>query len=163
MAFGSGTIGNLGGAVSDLFNADSYRLRAQGKRLEAQNYDEASGFSLQNARISQVSSDLKEAQQERALTKTLGGQQADIAGAGFAASGSALDLMRDSASQGALSLAVGNLQGLITEEGYQVQARSYTRMAEASRLAAEADENAADASVWSAGFKGAAAVASIFT
>jgi hypothetical protein len=46
---------------------------------------------------------------------TLGGQEADVAGAGFSEGGSALDLLRSSASQGALTHAVLGQQGLITE------------------------------------------------
>lgn len=163
MAFGQGTISGIGGAVESLFAADSYRLKAQGKRLEAQNYDEASDFSTQNAAFTKMSTDIKESQMDRQISQTIGGQVADVAGAGFAASGSALDIMRDSASQGALSLAVTGFQGMIQEEGYKVQAQSYERMADASRLAADADDKAATGAMWSAGFKAAGAVASIFT
>jgi hypothetical protein len=52
--------------------------------------------------------------------------------------------MRDSASQGALVKAVGAEQGLITEEGYKVQAESYKNMGEAARIAADAEDDAAD-------------------
>jgi hypothetical protein len=48
-----------------------------------------------------------------------GGIQASTAGSGFQASGSSLDILRDSASQGAIAHAVLGQQGLITEAGYQ--------------------------------------------
>lgn len=162
MAFGTGTIGSLGGAVQDIFGSEAHKLKAQGLRLEAQNYDEASVFARQNAEFAKISTGMKLAQQDREIYKTLGGIEADVAGAGFAASGSGLDILRDSASQGALLKAAASTQGLIQEEGYQVQSRSYTRMGEAARLAASAEDNAAEASLWSAGFKGANAIASIF-
>lgn len=162
MAFGTGTIGNLGGAVQDLFGAEAHGLKAKGLRLEAENYGEAAGFAKQNAEFSRISTGIKLAQQDRETYKALGGITADVAGAGFAMSGSALDILRDSASQGALMRSVAEQQGLIQEEGYNVQARSYENMAKAAQFAAEAEDKAGEASLWSAGFKGAAAVASIF-
>ena len=162
MAFGTGTISAIGGAVNDLFAADAHRSRAEGLRIEAGNYDLASGFSTQNQKFTETSTAIKQAQGDRQIYQTVGGQQADVAGAGFAASGSALDLMRDSAAQGALTHAVGAQQGLITEEGYQVQAESYQNMGQAARMAADAEDRAATGSMLSSGFRAAAAVASIF-
>ena len=162
MAFGTGTISSVGGAVQDIFSSSAHEKKAQGLRIEAQNYDLASGFAKQNEKFAEISTGIKLAQQDRENYKMLGGIQSDIAGAGFAMSGSALDIMRDSAAQGALTKAVAGEQGLITEEGYKVQAQTYTNMGEAARLAASAEDDAANASLWSAGFKGATAVASIF-
>lgn len=176
MAFGVGTVNSISGAVADLFNADAHkanaqahRYKAQGQRIEAGNYDRSSDFSEQNAMFTETSTAIKRAQTDRDLYKTLGGQQSDIAGAGFANTGTALDLMRDSAAQGALTKAVGAQQGLITEEGYQVQAKNYIAMGEAARLAASAEdaaaaaeEHAAKGSQISSIFKGVAAIASVF-
>jgi hypothetical protein len=162
MAFGTGTINSLGGAVQDIFASSAHEAKAKGLRIEAGNYDRSSAYAEQNARFTEVSTGIKEAQLDRDIFKTIGGQAADVAGAGFAASGSALDIMRDSASQGALMKAVGEQQGLVTEEGYKVQAQNYTAMGEAARMAADAEDNAATGALWSAGFKGASAVASIF-
>jgi hypothetical protein len=162
MAFGTGTIGSAGGAVQDLFAADAHRSKAQGLRIQADSYDRSAEFSEQSAQFTKTSTEIKQAQLDRDIYKTLGGQAADVAGAGFAASGSALDILRDSASQGALTKAVGSLQGLITEEGFEVQAKNYTAMGAAARLAADAEDNAADGAMWSSAFKGAAAITSIF-
>ena len=163
MAFGSGTINSIGGAVSDLFAADAHRSKAQGLRIQGENYDAASVFATQNEKFTEVSTAIKQAQGEREIYKTIGGQQADIAGAGFASGGSGLDILRDSASQGALTQAVGAQQGLIAEEGYRVQAQSYTRMGEASRMAADAEERAATGSEWSSAIHAVSAVTSFFT
>lgn len=163
MAFGAGTINSVGGAVQDIFGAEAHEIKAKGLRLEGENYKEAAGFATQNAEFSRISTGIKLAQQDRETYKALGGIQADVAGAGFAMSGSALDIMRDSASQGALMKAVAGEQGLIQEEGYNVQSRSYENMSRASEFAAQAEDTAATASLWSAGFKSLAAVTSIFT
>ena len=163
MAFGSGTISSIGGAVSDLFAADAHRSKAAGDRIEAQNYGLASTLATQNEKFAETSTAIKQAQLDRENAKMLGGQQADVAAAGFAASGSALDLMRDSAAQGALTKAVGAEQGLITEAGYTEQATSYDNMQRAALMAASAEDKAATGAEITAGIKGVAAVASLFT
>jgi hypothetical protein len=163
MAFGSGTVTSIGGAVSDLFAADAHRSKAQGDLMEAKNYDLASTLATQNEKFTETSTAIKQAQLDRENYKVIGGQQADVAGAGFAASGSALDLMRDSASQGALTKAVGAEQGLITEAGYTEQAQSYQNMSAAAHMAADAENHAATGADITAAIKGVSAVASLFT
>jgi hypothetical protein len=163
MAFGPGTITSIGGAVNDLFAADAHRAKAAGDRFEQQNYDLAGRLADQNAKFTETSTAIKQAQGDRELHKMLGGIEADVAGAGFAESGSALDIMRDSASQGALTHAVAGEQGLITEEGYKEQAQSYRNMSQAAQVAIDAENKAADNAGVMAAFKGVAAVASLFT
>lgn len=176
MALGSGTFNAIGGAVSDLFAADAYRykasadrLKAQGQRMEAGLYDEAAGFSRQNIEFTKSATEIKQLQIDRSIQQTLGGQRADVAASGFAQSGTAIDLLRDSASQGALTRAVAGQQGEIEEMGYEQQAKSYDTMASVSRISAQAseeaalaDEHAGRGAQWSAGFKIAGAVASLF-
>ena len=161
MALGSATFSDIGGAVSDLFGAQADKTKAEGDRLEAANYRLAAQFADQNVIFNQWSTSIKEAQASREITKSLGQTAADVAGAGFAASGSALDILRESASQGALTKAVLSEQGLITEAGYKQQAQSYQNMAAAADLAAHRDEQAATGSMITAGIKGVAAIASV--
>jgi hypothetical protein len=54
-----------------------------------------------------------------------------------------VDLLPDSAAQGALTKAVLGQQGLIEEAGYEEQAKSYALMAQASRMSADAEDKAA--------------------
>ena len=105
MTFGSGTISSVGSAVNDLFAADAHRSKATGLGIEAKNYDRASEFANQNARFTEQSTAIKQFQTDRDIYKTIGGQQADVAAAGFAASGSALDIMRAPCSSFCASLA----------------------------------------------------------
>lgn len=177
MALGTGTFTALSGAVSDLFAAgadrskgDALRIKAKGDALEGENYDLASDLALQNKQFTETSTAIKAQQLDRQNTQVLGGQQADVASGGFAASGSALDLMRDSASQGALTKAVAGQQGLITEAGYQEQAESYQNLSKAAAFAVQQDNLAADAADKAASgstitgiIKGVAGVASLFT
>lgn len=152
---------DIGGAVSDLFAARGAKFKQQGDLAEQQQYTEAAGFAEQNVGFTQQSTAIKEMQTEREVQKSLGQTRADVAGAGFASSGSSLDILRESASQGALAKSVLGTQGLITEAGYQEQADSYKTMASAAGIAAQAEGEAATGDDWAAAIKGVTAVASI--
>lgn len=140
MAFGQSTFSDFGGAASDIFSgftADmSAQIKAGGDLAEAQSYEMAAGLALQNEAFTKTATAVKTAQNDREVYQTISSQQAGVAGGGLAASGSALDLLRDSASQGALSHEIIGQQGLITEAGYQEQHDSYINMANALRQAA---------------------------
>lgn len=161
MAFGASTFTSLGGAVSDLFAAQGDKTKAQGDFLEAKNYDLASTLALQNEKFTETSTAIKQAQNDRSIYQTIGGEQADIAGGGFTASGSSLDLLRDSAAQGALTKAVASQQGLITEAGYTEQAESYQNLSKAATMAGNAENNAATGADISGVLKGIAGIATL--
>jgi len=163
MALGATTFSDIGGAVSDLFQAKAFGYKAQGAEFEKKNYLLASDLAEQNKQFTQESTAIQQMQQERASYQAIGRTQADIAGAGFAASGSALDILRDSTSQAALTNAVIGQQGLITEAGYEEQAQSYKNMASAADVAIQAAKTAQEGSYITAGIKGVAAIASLFT
>jgi len=161
MALGSSTFTDIGGAVSDIFSAQAYELKAQGNILEGEEYGVAQTLALQNEQFAKESTDIKSAQENRSIYQTLGGQRAEVASAGMAESGSALDILRDSAEQGALTTAVIQRQGLMEEANYAEQAQSYGLMQQAANVAAQADEKAATGAEWAAGIKGVAALASV--
>ena len=163
MAFGSTTVTDFAGGGSDIFAGIGDQAKAQGDFAEASNYTLASQLATQNEKFTETSTAIKEAQQSREMMNTLGGQQADVAGAGFTEGGSALDIMRDSAAQGALTHAVLGQQGLITEAGYQEQAQSYQTMATAATAAGNAENNASPFADITGGLKMVAALASLFT
>lgn len=163
MALGGQTVQLFSSAVQDIFSIGAYEAKAKGQRLEAEQYDIASAAARHNAVLAGVSTEIRTAQQQRSFLKTMGAQQAGVAFAGFGAGGTALDLLRESTAQGALEKGVLEQQGLIEAESYEVQAKSYDLMAQASRLSAEASEEAADNAWWTAGLKGTAAVATLFT
>jgi hypothetical protein len=142
MALGNATFTDFGAGVSDIFAGIGDQAKAQGDFAEASEYTLASGLATQNEKFTEISTGIKEAQQSRELSNNLGNQQAATASGGFAASGSSLDLLRDSASQGALTHQVLGQQGLITEAGYTEQAESYTTMANAATAAGNAENEA---------------------
>jgi hypothetical protein len=162
MALGNSTFSDIGGAVNDLFSASADQSKAQGDFIEAQDYDLASGLATQNEAFTQQSTAIKQEQLNRNIYQTIGGVQANTAGSGFAASGSSLSVLADSASQGALTKAVAGEQGLITEAGYQEQATSFTNMATAANIAGNAEETAASGADIGAAISGVAAIGSLF-
>lgn len=161
MALGNATFTDIGGAVSDLFAAQGHRFKAQGDVFEKQNYDLAATLADQNAQFTETSTAIKGMQADRELYKSLGTTQADVAGAGFAESGSAIDILRDSAAQGALHKAVLSEQGLITEAGYKEQAQSYRNMSSAADVAIRAENEAATGAMITGGIKAIAGLATL--
>lgn len=161
MALGSSTFSNFGGAVGDIFAGIGADIKAKGDELEATNYRLAAQYADKEATYSEWSTAIKQYQEGREIYGAISEQKADVGAAGFGASGSALDLLRDSAQQGALTQAVLGEQGLITEEGYKEQAQSYTNMAQAADLAAKGEKTAAIGDYIAGGFKAAAGVATL--
>jgi hypothetical protein len=155
------TFSAASGAVNDLFAGFAAGYKQKGALIEEGMYRSAAGFARQNEEFTKASTDIKLAQQERSNYLTLGGQQADVAGAGFAESGSALDLLRDSASQGALTKQVMGYQGLITEAGYEQQAASFDAQANAASVAAKAAGVAQIGDFVSSAIKGVTAIATL--
>jgi hypothetical protein len=170
MKIGSGTFNSAAGAVNDIFSsqfsAKSLEIKAGGDIAEGQAYGKAAELARENAAFTEQSTAIQEMQATRNLTLNLGAQRAAAASSGFEASGSALDVLRDSAAQGALQKQVLQQQGLITEAGYKEQGESYDIMSKAAFTAAEQEKDLAGqektAGYISGAIKAASAVASIF-
>lgn len=173
--FGNATFTDISGGVSDIFGGDAkaagLRLKAQGDLVEAGNYDLASTLAKQNEKFTEQSTAVKQTMADRARYMGIGTETTDIAGAGFdTGSGSALDLLRLSAQQGALQKQLIGQQGLITEAGYTEQATAYTNLAGYARMAADTENSMASTAItagWiTGGLKialGLASVATLFT
>lgn len=118
-------------------------LQAQGDILEGQTYGAAASLANLNAGYTAASTNIQAAQADRSLFMQIGSERAAAAGSGSSGGGSAADIFRNSAQQGALNKAVIQTQGLITQAGYQEQAQSYGLMQQASGVAAQAQQVAA--------------------
>jgi hypothetical protein len=118
-------------------------LQGQGDVIEGQSYGEAASLATLNAQYTTASTAIQEAQNERQQYQVIGNEKAQVAGAGLASSGTAADLLRSSAYQGALNQQITGAQGQIQVAGYEEQAQSYTAMQEAAGLAAQAQTQAA--------------------
>ena len=146
-------INDIGGAANDLFSS-------QGNAAQANDFQSAAQLATQNAALTAASTRIQEAQTTRTIAQTLGTQAADVSGAGFTESGSALDLLQSSAQQGALSKALINVQGAVTENSYAAQAGAYSGEAAAAKEASTAGTIGAIASIGGALVSGTNALAS---
>ena len=106
--------------------------------LEEQNYNLAAKFATENVDITEASTKMQEAAEQRQAFSTIGTQKAGEAGGGLAESGSALDILRSSNEQAAYGKAVLAFQGGVTEAGFSEQAASNYMMAQAAKKAYEA-------------------------
>ena len=128
---------------SDLFAGFGDEAKASMDLAEQQEYELAGKLATQNEQFTQMSTAIQEAQQQREITQAMGKTTAQVAGAGFAESGSALDILRSNAQQGAQAQAVLSEQGLINEASYKEQAQSFNLMAQAAGEAASMEKTAA--------------------
>jgi len=120
--------GGLGSAASSIFGGI-------GDLEEGAAYGKAAEYAGQNAELEKQSTDIQEFQAQRKITQTLGGQQAEVASAGFASSGSSLDLLHASAAQGNLTKNLISIQGQVNENGYLEAQAQYKGMADAATMA----------------------------
>lgn len=160
--FGAQQFSDVGGAASDLFGGFADLEKSAGAAEEATNYGLAAKLAGENEQFAIESTKIKELQANRQLMTTQGSTQADVAGAGMANSGSALDIMRMNAAQGALTSGVLAKQGAITEAGYAEQQQSYENLQEAAKKQEEGDQMAGIGSFIGGAVKAGVAVASMF-
>lgn len=161
MAVSAQTFSGIGAGVSDIFQGFGAEAKAQYDVTEGQIYGEAAQLALQNEQFTKTSTEIQKAQANRELLLAQGRTQGEVAGAGFSLSGSALDILRSSASQSALQKAVISQQGLITEAGYKEQAQSYQLMKQAAGQAAGAEKTAAIGSFIAGGIDIAGSLATL--
>lgn len=125
----------FGNAASDAGAAAAFGSEAEGDAAEATAYGQASKYALQNAEISKQSTKLQEFQTQRQVYQTIGAGQAAAGNNGVTGGGSAQDIMRSSAGQGALVNQVIGEQGIINETAYEEQGSQYTGMQKAALAA----------------------------
>ena len=145
MAFGNSTVSSFGTAAGDILsgigNDMADNIKAAGYDAEAANYGLAAKFAGENVQFTQESTAIQEAALQRNFEMAQGKTQAEIAGAGFTNSGSAQDIMRENAQQGAIAQGTAAVQGSITELGYQEQQQSYETMQSAATAAANSERS----------------------
>lgn len=117
--------GGLGAGISSIFGG-------LGDFAEANAYSKASKIAASNAQIEERTTALNEEMASRKIFQTIGSERAQTASAGFAMSGSALDLLRSSTEQGALTKQIIANQGQIQAQGYLQEAAAYKGMEKAA-------------------------------
>lgn len=114
---GSG-IGGVAGGIGDLFAAGGY--------------GDAAAAAEKDAELTRRMTAIQEVQEQRKDYMLMGGTESDVAGAGFAMSGSGLDILRSSAQQASLSKDLIATQGEINATTFDAQAAAYNAQANAS-------------------------------
>lgn len=132
MADFSGGFGYIGGAVNDLFSMGGHNRAAGG-------LDRAAALADQSGDLSVYAGKIKVRQVQREAYKIIGGQEADVAGAGFTSGGSAMDLLRSSTQEAALAAGVTKMNAAIDTNDFRAQAQSYRDQAAQQRQAAQGD------------------------
>lgn len=117
-----GAAKTLIGGVGDFLGSQS---KTQGAELASQTYAQA-------AQLTKTSTAIKEAMLSRDIYKTLGGMRASASASGLAVSGSAQDLIQDSARQGAIAKALVGIQGRIDFEAFKAKSQAASQEASAS-------------------------------
>lgn len=153
---GSSALSSIGSAVQDLG-------AAAGSKQAAAGYRTAAALAGDNADLEMAATRIQQQQELRAVQRTVGQQQAEVAGAGLASSGSALQLLADSSRQGAITMALTGVQGQIAANGYTQQAQAYMQQAQAADNAAKAQKKGAMFSIIGAVADVAGIVAAPFT
>jgi hypothetical protein len=116
---------------------------AAGTLAEGTQYGQAATIAGGNAQLATLSGQLQEYQNTRTLMNTLGTQAADISGAGFANSGSALYLARSSLQQGLLQNQVLGLNAQLEAGGYLEQQQASEAEEQAANTAAATESSEA--------------------
>ncbi|MFZ0373021.1 MAG: hypothetical protein WAL39_06870 [Xanthobacteraceae bacterium] len=155
--YGPENVQAVGAGVSDIFAGFGDVDKMKADELEQGQYDQAAAYAGQEAEISQMSTQIQEAQKVRQTTMAMGKTASEVAGAGFAASGSGLDIMRSNAQQGALAQAVTSEQGMVQTQSYQEQQQNFETMATIAGNAAKSANMASIGSFAAAGISFAAA------
>lgn len=163
LTWSSDVFSGLGGAVQGIFGGVAANKTASGYAASAAGYAKASQIAAQNEQISRVGTSIKQLQASREIFRALGGQQADIAGAGLKATGSALDVIRASAAEGALTRQLIGLQGSIEALGYRQEAESYASMAQSAAASGSASKSSGLGSTIGGLISGAAGLVSLFS
>lgn len=154
-------VGDIGGAVSSIFSGIGSGMAADNSRRSADEYRNASTAIENDKRLVDMGNRVKEFQANRTLENAVGSTQASIAGNGFAASGSGLDLLRESATQGAINVSTTGVQDQMQLNDMEQKAQAYNTEAANADETAKAQDLAAEGSFIGSAFKAVGAVANL--
>lgn len=122
---GSTNWGDIGSGAADIFSGI-------GDLLSADAYSDAADLAGKNAKLTARMTAIDEMRKTREAYMAIGGQQADIAAAGFSLSGSAIDLMKASMQQSSLDKTLIAVGGQIQKNQFKLQQGLYEAQADAA-------------------------------
>lgn len=98
--------------------SDASLVSVVGAQAEADAYSRAAALAGGNRQTEAISEQVRALQIERTVNKTVGSQKAAVAANGFTQSGSGLDIMRSTYSEGYLSTQISAMQSEQVQRGY---------------------------------------------
>jgi len=138
-------VGAAGSFLGGQANSAALQASAEGYRKEAQGFRDAANLEGFNIAYAGASGQLQDFAAARQIYKSESGTRADVAGAGFSGQGSAGDILRESAQQGAMQRSIIGTQTAINENTYKIQQTAYNAEADQADAAASAAEAQASA------------------
>ena len=125
-------------ATADTANATAATTSATGYTAEGASYQTSADIAAQNAVTAQLAGQVTTLQEARTMRTTEGEQQAAVAGSGFGASGSSLDIIRSSLQQGYLTQQLNTLTATETAGGYLEEQSAALAEKAATKVSADA-------------------------
>ena len=167
---GAGLFSGIGNAINDIFSSQATKTadetKAAGLLVEQQDLTLAAQFAGEEDQYTKEATAVSLSNNVRNSELGIGQNKAAIADNGFALSGSAEDIIRQSHEQAGLTQASTQMQGAITEQGYEEQQQVDTNEAAeagaAAAAASKAGHDAGVAGVFGAVLQGAGALVSLF-
>lgn len=161
----SGAAAGIGGVFSDLGQAASSQMTAAGETAASAGFGQAAGFAFNNYQQTEAAGKLQLLQEQRSLYQVGGQQQAQAGAQGIKMEGSAANIMRNSAQQGAVAQQLTSSQTNINAAAFLAQMQADNQemvQANAEATAAKSASGMADlGAVFSAG-KAAISIAGMF-
>lgn len=154
-------ITSIGGAVSDIFGGLAADKSEASYRAAAAQYRKAAGLATENLATTEQSYGVRQLQTQRQIFQTNGTIQANLAGNGFALSGSGADILADSARQGTLQHQLLQQQEGIDINNLNAQIGSLNLQATQADQAADAAKSSGLLSEISGAIKGVAGIAQL--
>lgn len=125
-------------ATRDAADAEASTTQSEGYGKEIDAYNAVGAIAGQNATIEGVAGNIRQLQANRLVNTTVGAQRAAVASAGFAQSGSSLDLMKSSIQQGYMTDQIIRTQTAVQQGGYLEQGAAAQAEASGARVASDA-------------------------
>jgi hypothetical protein len=133
------TITNLqAGALGDAGAAAQAGYRGAGAAAEAEAYRIGAGYAEGSASMALGAAGLRKYQEQLNIMRTLRGQRAATAAAGFGEAGTSVDLLQSTIREGAIATSLIDMEGNLEAMGYLAEAATLTGQSAAATSSRDA-------------------------
>jgi hypothetical protein len=157
-----GQIGQaIGGAVTDIGQYIGANYTIAGEEAAAKGFQTAAQIALENSQEAEAAGKLQQIQTQRQVYMTAGAGVASAAGNGLKIEGSAMNIMKSTAAQGAVAGQLIGTQTQINVNGYMQQMAADTAEMQQAQDAANAAKSSKTFDLIGAGIQGVTAISEI--